>query len=67
MSSSEPVVHFGLGQFLKAKKVSIYWPSGQIQILENMPAGYCIQFQNKATLVRKIEEINLCSPRAKVH
>ena len=40
MSSSEPVVHFGLGQFLKAKKVSIYWPSGQIQILEDIPAGY---------------------------
>ncbi|MBL8214791.1 MAG: CRTAC1 family protein [Bryobacterales bacterium] len=38
-SSSEPVVHFGLGPHSKAAKVLISWPGGQQQTLTDLPAG----------------------------
>ena len=40
MSSSESVIHFGLGIYEKADKITIKWPSGNIQVLENIPTGY---------------------------
>tara|TARA_X000001036_G_scaffold64152_1_gene54783 strand:- start:6966 stop:10709 length:3744 start_codon:yes stop_codon:yes gene_type:complete len=49
MSSSEPVIHFGLGEHDKADRVTIYWPSGNIQILENIPSGYNYTIAEKNT------------------
>ena len=38
LSSSEPVLHFGLGDETQIKRVTILWPSGAAQVLENLPA-----------------------------
>ena len=40
MSSSEPIVHIGLGQESAAKNISVIWPSGMNQRFNNVPAGY---------------------------
>ncbi|HVU15404.1 MAG TPA: FG-GAP-like repeat-containing protein [Candidatus Didemnitutus sp.] len=37
LSSSEPVLHFGLGESTLIKRVTIAWPSGRIQTLANLP------------------------------
>lgn len=37
-SSSEPVVHFGLGEDDVIRRVTVRWPSGIVQTLENVPA-----------------------------
>jgi hypothetical protein len=38
LSQDEGRVHFGLGALTKADKVTIHWPSGQDQVLENVAA-----------------------------
>jgi hypothetical protein len=38
LSASEPNVHFGLGEDLTVSKLTIQWPSGQIQTFENVTA-----------------------------
>jgi hypothetical protein len=38
MSSSEPMVHFGLGQDTIIKQLKVTWPSGHVQTFENLPA-----------------------------
>jgi len=35
-SSSDGPVHFGLGAEARAESITIYWPSGAIQTLENV-------------------------------
>lgn len=41
--SSEPaVVHFGLGDDDTIKKLTIRWPRGQVQTLENLPADHLL-------------------------
>lgn len=37
VSSEPPLVHFGLGNDDRIKKLSIQWPRGQVQVLENLP------------------------------
>ncbi|HEY4245636.1 MAG TPA: VCBS repeat-containing protein [Lacunisphaera sp.] len=37
VSSEPPLVHFGLGNDDHIKKLSIQWPRGQVQVLENLP------------------------------
>lgn len=37
LSSNDPRLHFGLGQDAEMKKVEIQWPSGQKDVLENVP------------------------------
>ncbi len=40
IASSEPaLVHFGLGAETVIKKLTVRWPRGQVQVLENLPAG----------------------------
>ena len=38
-SSSDPRVHFGLGDSLRAREVEVRWPSGRIQVLADVEAG----------------------------
>ncbi len=38
-SASDAAVHFGLGAATKAEEVRIHWPSGQVQILQDVAAG----------------------------
>jgi enediyne biosynthesis protein E4 len=36
MSSSEPMVHFGLGADTLIRRMTVTWPSGHVQIFENL-------------------------------
>ena len=38
VASEPPIVHFGLGNDEVIKKLTIRWPRGQVQVLENLPA-----------------------------
>ncbi|HXQ80866.1 MAG TPA: FG-GAP-like repeat-containing protein [Opitutaceae bacterium] len=38
MSSSEPIVHFGLGEDAVVRRLTVRWPSGAVQAFENLPA-----------------------------
>jgi len=40
MSSSEPIVHFGLGDKRTVKKINIFWPSGIDQEFQDIPTGF---------------------------
>ena len=37
LSQDDGRIHFGLGSATKADKLTIHWPSGQDQVLENFP------------------------------
>ncbi len=37
MSSSEPMVHFGLGADAAIKRLTVSWPSGHVQVFDNLP------------------------------
>jgi len=39
LSQSDPRIHFGLGQESIVEKIEIIWPSGEVQILENVEAN----------------------------
>lgn len=39
LSSSEPVLHFGLGQAKSVSALEIRWPDGQVQQLNGLPAN----------------------------
>lgn len=38
LSSSEPMVHFGLGEMDTIRRLTVQWPSGLVQTVENLPA-----------------------------
>jgi hypothetical protein len=38
VASEPPLVHFGLGEDTVIRKLTIQWPRGQVQVLENLPA-----------------------------
>jgi hypothetical protein len=38
LSSSEPVMHFGLGEETMIKRATVTWPSGAVQVLANLGA-----------------------------
>lgn len=43
IASSDPaLIHFGLGAEQAAKRLTILWPRGQEQVLENLPADHLI-------------------------
>jgi hypothetical protein len=39
LSSSDPRVLFGLGVETSLKSLTIYWPSGKVQVVKGLPAG----------------------------
>ena len=39
MSASEPMVHFGLGSNTIIERLTLRWPSGQVQRFKNLPAN----------------------------
>lgn len=39
VASEPPIAHFGLGDDTVARKLTIRWPRGQVQVLENLAAG----------------------------
>jgi hypothetical protein len=40
MSSSEPILHFGLGAETVVMRLTVEWPSGRVQTLNNLPADH---------------------------
>ena len=40
LSSSEPIVHFGLGADERIDRLTIEWPSGRTQVLVGLPANH---------------------------
>jgi hypothetical protein len=45
LSSSDPRVLFGLGSEKAVKRLTIHWPSGAVQALENLPAGKYVKIE----------------------
>ncbi len=43
LSQSDPRIHFGLGENTIVEKIEVIWPSGIIQVLENVEAGKIIK------------------------
>jgi len=39
LSTSEPIIHFGLGDETTIERLKIIWSSGSVQTFENLPAG----------------------------
>jgi len=37
-STSEPILHFGLGDDALVRRLTVNWPSGKTQVFENLPA-----------------------------
>jgi hypothetical protein len=48
VSSEPPLVHFGLGEETLIKKLTIRWPRGQVQVLENLPADQLLTITEPA-------------------
>jgi hypothetical protein len=38
VASEPPLIHFGLGNDTVIKKLTVNWPRGEVQVLENLPA-----------------------------
>jgi hypothetical protein len=47
LSQDDPRVHFGLGTAAKIEKLTITWPSGTKQVLENLPVDRVITIEEK--------------------
>jgi len=47
LSSSDPRVLFGLAAETSVKRLTIYWPSGIVQVVENLPAGRYVKIEEK--------------------
>ncbi len=48
LSQSDPRPHFGLGRHTRVDKVTIHWPSGEIQTLENVAADQILKVTEPA-------------------
>lgn len=53
LSSSDPRVFFGLGTAERVEKLELRWPSGQRQVLENLPADCELTIDEERGLVGK--------------
>ncbi|MCO6477247.1 MAG: VCBS repeat-containing protein [Phaeodactylibacter sp.] len=42
ISSVEPTIHFGLGPYEKVEQLTVTWPDGRRQVLQNVPAGQAL-------------------------
>lgn len=40
LSSSEPIMHLGLGDDTRVERLEVRWPGGQVQVWEDLPAGH---------------------------
>jgi hypothetical protein len=49
MSSSEPIIHFGLGADSTISRLTVTWPSGQMQTFENLPVDRHFTIAEPAT------------------
>lgn len=47
LSQNDPRLHFGLGKSQKIEMIEIKWPSGKIQILENIPVNQILEVKEQ--------------------
>jgi len=47
-------VHFGLGAATKADRLEIAWPSGRVDVLENLPANHVITVREGQGEIRRV-------------
>ena len=47
LSSSDPRVLFGLGSETSIRRLTIYWPSGNVQVVENLAGGKYVKIDEK--------------------
>jgi hypothetical protein len=52
ISQSDLRVHFGLGQAAKVDELEIHWPSGQVDVLKDIPVNQTITVKEGAGIVR---------------
>jgi hypothetical protein len=43
LSQNDPRLHFGLAKNATAERIEIKWPSGKLQILENVKANQILE------------------------
>lgn len=62
LSSSEPLVHFGLGKAKKIDRVEVRWPDGRTQILNNVNANQRLKLNYKDAGTEKLTGLPSYNP-----
>jgi hypothetical protein len=57
MSSSEPMVHFGLGNDTSIRRMTVTWPSGHVQTFENLSVDRRFTVSEPSSLVLPSAEV----------
>jgi hypothetical protein len=57
LSSSEPMLHFGLGEDALVKRMTVTWPSGHVQTFENLAVDRRFTITEPASAVSPAEAI----------
>lgn len=65
-SAVEPIIHFGLGKSTSVKKLSIQWPDGKCQVMENVKADQVltIKYEDAAAeqnCIKHVVSLDICS------
>jgi hypothetical protein len=47
-------VHFGIGAATKAERLEIAWPSGRVDVVENVPANHVITIREGEGEIRRV-------------
>jgi hypothetical protein len=53
-AQSEKVLHFGLGNYAKAERVEVRFPSGAVQMYKNVPAGKVVLKENETKIGSRV-------------
>ena len=62
LGSDEPVIHFGLGQVDQIDRLTITWPSGAVETLENLGANRTYTIREAASLLPPLSRIGRAEP-----
>ena len=62
LSSSEPLIHFGLGKTKKVDRVEVRWPDGRTQILTNVNANQRLKLNYSDAGTEKLTGLPVYNP-----
>jgi hypothetical protein len=54
LAQNDPRVHFGLGTASKADRLEVAWPSGQVDVIGNVPINHMIAVREGEGEVRRV-------------
>jgi len=57
LSASDHRIHLGLGAAESAERIEIRWPSGALEVLENVPAGKFYQVREGEGIVERVDPV----------